>query len=444
MSISNFKNQTFAPHFFPLECSQFFRTTCVNTTFIMAPPSKPTTRASLGSNKDDDDGSKKPAASPTKPAPPSTANKITKKTSTTPKGKSSDKIPRKPAASPAKHQLGGTPSTTLFHPSPPRHGTSPSGVAALSPFSFGSPGASTSSSGASSPGAMSASSASTGNLANLFGGATGAATLGGTTDLASFGIIPAASTNGVSNNGENKTCLLKCAVVRDGDSPAIYYYFLPATGRPEDAPGVWPEKVLVDKLRSRDPSVMMLNFDPHVRKLFLNNEPVKNSKNYMYRLVRIRLAAPVPNGNARNLGQHICTLLNASPDNDVTVVIVDDSFFLHEAGSTHSDVLGLEEGFKDLLRSTTGQQPGPGFYEAHRGAIHSYFRAGQFSLELARALHAPLDEVHPNQRAALVPPAAAAAAEQPDDDGGDNGGVEVETVLHDTDDDEDGLDLSDD
>lgn len=416
----------------------------------MAPPSKPTTRASLGSNKDDDDGNKKPAASPTKPAPPSTSSKTTKKTSTTTKGKSSDKIPRKPAASPAKHQFGGAPSAALFQPSPPRrHGTGSAGATMLSasPFSFSSPGGATSSvsgfggSAASSPGVMSASSASsTGNLANLFGGANGVDSAGGTTDLTAFGIVPAAPTN-VNDNGDNKTCLLKCAVIRDGDCPAIYFYFQPANGRPEDSPGAWPEKVFVDKLRNRDPSVMQLNFDPHVKKLFLNNEPVKNSKNYTYRLVRIRLAAPVPNGNAKRLGQHICTLLNASPENDVTVIIVDDSFFLHEAGSTHSDVLGLEEGARDLLRSTTGQQPGPGFYEAHRGAIHSYFRAGQFSLELARALHAPLDEVHPNQRAALVPPAAA-AAEQPDD-GGENGGVEVETVLRDTDD-EDGLDLSED
>jgi hypothetical protein len=76
-----------------------------------------------------------------------------------------------------------------------------------------------------------------------------------------------------------------------------------------------------------------------------------------------------------------------------------------------------------LMKKMINQQvPQPGFYEMYRDIILSHFHSGGLTLDLACAIHAPMDQVDPNE----CPPVPMA-------------GVEVETVLEDThkDDDED-------
>ena len=78
-----------------------------------------------------------------------------------------------------------------------------------------------------------------------------------------------------------------------------------------------------------------------------------------------------------------------------------------------------------LVKKTINQVPQPGFFEMYHDVIHSHFHSGSLTLDLARALHAPMDEVDPSER----PVAQEASVPM--------AGVEVETVLEDTDEDDD-------
>jgi hypothetical protein len=50
-----------------------------------------------------------------------------------------------------------------------------------------------------------------------------------------------------------------------------------------------------------------------------------------------------------------------------------------------------------LMKKTINQVPQPGFYEMYRDIIHSHFHSGGLTLELAHALHAPMDQVDPSE-----------------------------------------------
>jgi hypothetical protein len=95
---------------------------------------------------------------------------------------------------------------------------------------------------------------------------------------------------------------------------------------------------------------------------------------------------------------------------------------MSHSGCVWADVVGYQEALKMLVKKTINQVPQPGFYEMYRDLIHSHFHSGGLTLDLACALHTPMDQVDPSE----CPPVPMA-------------GVEVEIVLEDTheDDDED-------
>ena len=59
-----------------------------------------------------------------------------------------------------------------------------------------------------------------------------------------------------------------------------------------------------------------------------------------------------------------------------------------------SDIIGFDKTM-DALFDKVGH-PVNGFYDSNKALIHSYFHLKTFSMKLARALHAPIEEVHPD------------------------------------------------
>jgi hypothetical protein len=63
--------------------------------------------------------------------------------------------------------------------------------------------------------------------------------------------------------------------------------------------------------------------------------------------------------------------------------------------------------------------PYPGFYELHKTAIHAYyFHPNSFSIDLARTLHAPVEQIHESLQHLLAHPDEGAIPpnDQKDDD----------------------------
>lgn len=93
-------------------------------------------------------------------------------------------------------------------------------------------------------------------------------------------------------------------------------------------------------------------------------------------------------------------------------------------------------------------QTGPistGYYEKHREIIHAYFHKRSLSLELARVLKAPIEQVHPDEREDLKTSHEECKEDGEEEDEDENdGGESDEGRLSDDDDYEDDEDHDDD
>ena len=102
------------------------------------------------------------------------------------------------------------------------------------------------------------------------------------------------------------------------------------------------------------------------------------------------------------LGEFVCQNVNAAPDNNTTLSLQrGDCFWIpNQSNPVWSDVIGSDAALKDLV-SKKGA-PMLGFCELNAEAVHSHFRQNTFTVELARVLHAPHEQIHPQLRAAVL------------------------------------------
>ena len=250
--------------------------------------------------------------------------------------------------------------------------------------------------------------------------------------LQAFGIKPGAR---VKFSDRNAT--LKCCVIKGPEENAIVFRVNP--NDPHSPNGCWLEKVFFDAIRSESEWVTELHFDSQALQWYHGNVPQKNSKDYLLRLFVIRTTGNLPpKENLVKLGQRVCDNINATPSNKTTISVDEESYFWLPNGAVWSDIIGNDAAFAALTKAKG--DPFPGFYDLHKDTIHSYFRPKTFSLELARAFHAPLDEVHPALREKL---SEAINCEDNDDDEtcdedavNDDASDEAEMLLEDTDVDE--------
>jgi hypothetical protein len=163
----------------------------------------------------------------------------------------------------------------------------------------------------------------------------------------------------------------------------------------------WVEKLMLDNVNNGEQWTRQLNISNQVLRWYHNNEEQKNDRGYTVRLFAIYTEGALP-GNQQlvALGRHIAAHLNAMKGNDATVAVDPNDFFWLPHGAVWSDVIGTQAALTALFKATHTAHASPGYFEANRELIHSYFHRGTLSSELATILYAPDEELHPSLRAA--------------------------------------------
>lgn len=214
--------------------------------------------------------------------------------------------------------------------------------------------------------------------------------------LASFGIKPAASLSSTMSTTKNKNSMLKCCLIPAGLDSAIVFRLQPI----DPTCNNWSEKCFFDALRRHDEWVTRLAFDTNCLFWFENNIPQKNSKDFTTRMFVIRTEDNPSDEQLVRLGHHICAEINKLPNNTTTTLIDENSYFWIPRGeAVWADIIGIDEALAQLTKKHG--HPHPGYFELHKDTINTYFHSGTYSVPLARALHAPVEEIHPSVRAAL-------------------------------------------
>ena len=212
-------------------------------------------------------------------------------------------------------------------------------------------------------------------------------------DLSFFGIKPGKSPEGQGYmDHHRKDSILKAVILKDLDNTGTLLFFcLPRD--PEVSS--WSEKTFFDCLRKGAAWVRQLNFASKCLFLFKDNEPVVNAKGHTLRMFQIKVSEVPPEESVIKLGRFIAKNIDEEPGNKTKLGVEPDNFFwLKDA--VWSDVIGIEASMDMII-----EQAGPtcdGYYEKNKDLIHTHFSKHTLGMNLARALHAPMDQVHPDLR----------------------------------------------
>ena len=212
--------------------------------------------------------------------------------------------------------------------------------------------------------------------------------------LAAFGIKPAA------NAGSDKDSKLVCVIISTENGGAVIV-FRCAPNNPNLRFGSMSEKYWFDAVRTGEPWVKQANIDDDMRPWVHNEVEQKNPRGYNIRLFTLSCAEFPTEESVVQLGRYICEQVNAMPNNNTTMVVDPANYFWIPTadGPVWSDVIGSDAALKELVAKKG--MPSRGYYETNREAIHCYFRPHTFTMDLARVLYAPEEQLHPEARAYL-------------------------------------------
>lgn len=242
--------------------------------------------------------------------------------------------------------------------------------------------------------------------------------------LSHFGIKAASSGRRAESDKNSK---LKVVLIK-GENGTGHLVCRCEPNNPNYRNGSWSEKTFFDDIRKGADWATLINVDNDMLHWFDHDQPQLNPKGYNIRLFVIPFEEVPTEESVVQLGEHICQNINAAPNNNTTISIIPGQCFWipTEQNPVWSDVIGSDAALKALVEKKG--MPASGCYNTNREAIHSYFRPFTFTLDLARVLHAPIEQVHPelreemNQENCKKPPLAE---------------DEIEVELQDTDDDDD-------
>lgn len=213
--------------------------------------------------------------------------------------------------------------------------------------------------------------------------------------LAAFGIKPADKGR---NQGESSK--LKVVIIPElGSSASLVFRCQPD----QEGTVSWAEKTFFDAVRYKHDWPKTINVESQMLLWFHNNVPIMNPNGFGIRMFVIHCAERPTVANVLQLGQYIIENINEDPTYHGNITIDQDNFFWipnlkGEDKPVWSDIIGVDKAIKELNR--LGGSFVPGFYDGYRDLVHTYFRPHTFSFELARMIHAPLEQVHPELRQA--------------------------------------------
>lgn len=206
--------------------------------------------------------------------------------------------------------------------------------------------------------------------------------------LASFGITPA---DPPVSRLVDKHCTLKCCVIRGPEKTGLVFRLQPS--HPDPTWNCWTDKVMFDCMRERRQWVLDFSIHSTIMKWYHNDLPMKNIKGYCVRLYVIFSQDTNPRKESIiRLGEAICNNLNESPGmaSDTQATLIVDDFFWGGDEAVWADVLGMKEALSLLKLATRTSYITPGYYEANRDVIHSYFHDDQLPSDLFPSVDTPI------------------------------------------------------
>ena len=227
---------------------------------------------------------------------------------------------------------------------------------------------------------------------SLFKNAVASITGGEGKTANSFGITPIKPAHNPYSKDKNST--LKCVLINSPEANAIVFRVEPTD---PDARGSWAEKIVFDAIYKGEKWVRDLGIDSKNQKWFHENEVVNNEKGYPIRMFVLRCEEMPPKEKIFDLGEHICIQINSAPGNRTTTSVERDAFFWIDPDTkpVWSDIVGVDVAMETLMIKT-GVPNADDYFKQNKDIIHSFFHPGSLSLQLARVLKAPMEEVHPD------------------------------------------------
>lgn len=214
-----------------------------------------------------------------------------------------------------------------------------------------------------------------------------------------FGLKASKPQKGPYNNDSR----IRACLIKNPHDYSIIFRF--ENKDPDNTEGSWAEKCMFEAVRKREKWTLELGFDPWALDWFDNDVPQKNSRDYSIRMFVIYCDNCPNDKNLLGLAKHVCERVNSLPGNKTTTTVDEEKFLWVQKGAVWSDVLGTDKALADIIKRAGA--PEPGYYEKHAQLIHCYFHPKTFGLDLARALHAPIEQIHPDEREDLKKPAKA-------------------------------------
>ena len=211
--------------------------------------------------------------------------------------------------------------------------------------------------------------------------------------LLAFGLRPASTSFG---SFLDKDSTLKCCVIHGPTTSALVFRVQP-NDIVRNLGGSWGEKCFFEAVRLKKQWVLDIGVDNTCLSWYHDNIEQKNPKGYAIRLFVIKVEGPPPTKDVIvDIGNYICRHINDADNNKTTTKIEEASFFWLPDDAVWSDIIGYDAALAALIRDAG--PPCDGYYDLHWATILSYFEAGSFSLELARTLRAPNEQIHPSER----------------------------------------------
>ena len=194
-----------------------------------------------------------------------------------------------------------------------------------------------------------------------------------------------------SSGGFNKDSRLKICKLPD----AIVLRFEPENNRF----GSWSEKEAFQAVRNKETWVGEIGIDDFVLQWHDKNKKIVNNKGHAVRLFVVYLedGAPMPCDDALiKLGNFVCAKANQIDGNQTTASVGPDPFWPSSQICVWSDVIGVDAALRMSIKECGSLVPE--FHGQNKNKLFKCFRSGELSMDLARLIHAPIEEVHPDLR----------------------------------------------
>jgi hypothetical protein len=157
----------------------------------------------------------------------------------------------------------------------------------------------------------------------------------------------------------------------------------------------WAEKIMMDCCKESVGWVTDSNISTWAFAWHINGVKQVNAKQWGIRLFFLYVqSTDITTKALRSLGEYIVRNINAHPKNSTVTIVPPGDEFIWLNDATWYDLIGMETSLTNLKKETTSFSAG--YYEQYKDVIHTYFKRGTFTVDLACMLHAPMSCIQPS------------------------------------------------